>query len=121
MKKVAISLLFASFLLLASCEMILFSSMDDLAPATPANVRLVDDPLMSGPPKLAWDASEGAAWYVVYAKYDLTDAHVPWSPEGQTTRLEWNMAGGGYYAVVAVNGFGSSALSAPTSDPFTGW
>lgn len=120
MKKVAL-LLLASSLLLASCDLILFSSMEDLAPEAPTNVRLVDDPLGANPPKLAWDASEGAAWYVIYVKSDLTDTHTPWMPEGQTNRLEWNMSGGGYYAVTAVNGFGASPLSTPTAEDFWGW
>jgi len=120
-KKVALALLVTSVILLSSCDLILFSSMDDLAPASPTNVRFEVDPLGNNPPKLAWNASEGAAWYVVYVKSDLSDTHVPWAPEGQTTQLEWNMSGGGYYSVAAVNGFGSSTLSAPTATDFTGW
>ena len=76
MKKVALALLVTSVILLSSCDLILFSSMDDLAPASPTNVRFEVDPLGNNPPKLAWNASEGAAWYVVYVKSDLSDTHV---------------------------------------------
>ncbi|HOX18538.1 MAG TPA: hypothetical protein PKW82_08785 [Spirochaetales bacterium] len=119
MKKVVAVLLIASSLLLASCDLILFSSMADLAPEAPGNVRIVEAPLMAEPPKLAWNPSENASSYIVYYKLDNGSDHTPWTPEGETAITEWNMLGSGFYAVVAINGFGASPLSA--SVEYGGW
>lgn len=65
MKKVVIALLLASSLSLASCDLILFSSMDDLAPEAPVNVATMFDFYGEGE-ALVWTPVPEASGYTVY-------------------------------------------------------